>query len=69
MEGFEQNEDGEDTKTLDLYSQQVQNVKRKAMQFVDGDIGEKENDEDELKNIDKKYKTKEGYLRDDFVTD
>lgn len=69
MEGFEQNEDGEDTKTLDLYSQHVQNVKRKAMKFVDGDIGEKENDEDELKNIDKKYKTKEGYLRDDFVTD
>jgi SNF2 family DNA or RNA helicase len=63
MEGFD--DEFEEGQTLDIYSQNVQTNKRKAMRFVDGEIGEK--DEDELKNIDKKYKTKEGYLKDGFT--
>ena len=30
---------------------------------------EDEEEEDELKNVPKKYKTKEGFLKDDFVVD
>ena len=64
MEGFD---DEEETSTLDAHSKAVQDTKRKAMRFVEGDVGEK--DDDELKNIDKKYKTREGYLKDGFTVD
>jgi len=64
MEGFD---DEEETCTLDAHSKAVQDTKRKAMRFVEGDVGEK--DDDELAHIDKRYKTKEGYLKDGFTVD
>lgn len=68
MEGFD---DTDTTKTLDIHSRDVQDTKRRAMRFVEGDIGEKEceSDQDYLDNIDKKFKTKEGYLKDGFTID
>ena len=65
MEGFD---DEEETCTLDAHSKAVQDTKRKAMRFVEGDVGEKD-DDDELANVDKRYKTKEGYLKDGFTVD
>ena len=66
MEGFD---DEEETSTLDAHSKAVQDTKRKAMRFVEGRVGEKEDDEDELKDISKKHKTKEGYFKDGFTID
>ena len=69
MEGFD---DEEETCTLDAHSKAVQDTKRKAMRFVEGDVGEKDDDDkddDELARIDKRHKTKEGYLKDGFTVD
>ena len=67
MEGFDEEED---TQTLDAYCFDVQLAKRKAMGFItkkNMEDYEDSDDEDELATVDKKHKTKEGYLRDGFV--
>ena len=70
MEGFDEDDN---TQSLDSYCFEVQLAKRKAMGFISAknmenyEESDDEDDEDELAEIDKCYKTKEGYLRDGFV--
>ena len=64
MDGFDEEVE---TKTLDIYSQNVQKAKRRAMRFVDGEVGEKD-DADERDDANHE-KTKEGYRKDGFVID
>ena len=59
MDGFDLEEE---TSSIDAHSREVQNTKRKAMRFVEGGIGE-DDDEDALANVDRKNETGEGYLK------